>query len=319
MKKLMLLFLLLYPSFLFSQTLGNKAQAYKDVVMKYAYNHLTPMQIKVLEQDYCGPECYTTYVGGEFVPWDKKSSDKIILGEIGTVVHESTHGFTHGNNERYVVSETSFIEIEETDIVKSNLIVDDMIKRNPKVKDMFRFDTYVNTTRNMSSSVYGIYGLMNEYCAYYNGTSTSFILFEVFKEKHSDNEAEEVLFRQIENKLALSMMSSVTAFYEFNSFIGAYLLYVEKNEGQVYKDIINNTALVTAYSTVTTNFNSIAQEIHNYFPEHQIRHERFFGDHGYSISTMGSNENLLVAQEIFQDYIDVLNRFNNSNLILTKK
>ena len=68
MKKSMLLVLLLSPSFLFSQTLANKAQAYKDVVMKYAYNHLTPMQIKVLEQDYCGPECYNTYVGGEFVP-----------------------------------------------------------------------------------------------------------------------------------------------------------------------------------------------------------------------------------------------------------
>ena len=319
MKKSMLLVLLLFPSFLFSQTLGNKSQDYKDIVMKHAYNHLTPMQIKVLEQDYCGPECYTTYVGGELAPWDKKSSDKIILAEIGTVVHESTHGFTHGIKERYVVSETSFIEIEETDIVKSNLIVDDMIKRNPKVKDMFRFDTYVNTTRNMSSSVDGIYGLMNEYCAYYNGTLTSFILFEVFKEKKSDNESEEILFRDIEDKLALSMMSSVTAFYEFNSFIGAYLMYVEENHEQVYKDIINNTALVTAYSTVTTNFNSLTQEIHNYFPEHQIRHESFFGDGGYSFFSMGSNENLLVAQEIFQDYIDVLNRFNNSNLILTKK
>ena len=61
----------------------------------------------------------------------------------------------------FVVSDSRFISVPKTDVFKSNFIVEDMLRRNPKVKDMFRFDTYVNTTRNMSSISSGIYGLIN--------------------------------------------------------------------------------------------------------------------------------------------------------------
>ena len=317
MKKSMLLVFLLFPILLLPQNMSKEARDYKDIVMKYAYNYLTPIQKDILQNHYCGPECYSTSVGGKHVPWDKETSDSKVLDEISTVVHESTHHFCRSgswNSMNFVVSDSRFISVPKTEIFKSYLIVNDMLRRNPKVKDMFRFDTYVDDgeTGNVGSNVSGIYGLMNEYCAYYNGASSALILYEVFKDKHSDNEEEERFFRNMEMWLSVSAMCEASAFYQFNSFIGAYLIYARENYNKVYTDIINNSLLVESYSTVTYNFSVIAEKIHEYFPEHLFRLSE-----SATITPAGS---LLLSQEIFNDYIDVLNQFSNStNLLLTKK
>ena len=310
MKKLMLLVLLLSPILLFPQNMSKEAQEYKDIVMKYAHNYLTPIQKEVLQNHYCGPECYKRFVGSKYIPWDKAVSDIKVLDMIGDIVHESTHGFTHStsrNSENFVVSDTRFISVPRTEIFKLNFIVDDMLSRNSKVKDMFRFENYVNNNKYG-----GIYYLMNEYCAYYNGTSTDLILYKVFKDKHSDNEEKEKFFRDMEKELAIGMMSSITAFYEFNSFIGAYLMYAKENHHDMYIDILNNSLLVESYSIVTENFSVIAEKIHEYFPTHNFYSSKY--------RDSSSNKRLLLSQEIFNDYIDVLNEFSNStNLLLTKK
>ena len=316
MKKSMLLVLLLSPILLFPQKMSKEAQDYKDLVMEYANNYLTPIQKDILQNHYCGPECYSTSVGGKHVPWDKETSDSKVLDEISTIVHESTHKFCRSgswNSMNFVVSDSRFISVPETEIFKSYLIVNDMLRRNPKVKDMFRFDTYVDDgeTGNVGSNVNGIYGLMNEYCAYYNGALSALILYEVFKDKHSDNEEEERFFRNMEMWLSVSAMCEASAFYQFNSFIGAYLIYAKENYNKVYTDIINNSLLVESYSTVTYNFSVIAEKIHEYFPEHLFRLSE-----SATITPAGS---LLLSQEIFNDYIDVLNQFSNSTNLLTKK
>ena len=323
MKKSILCVLFFFPFILHSQKLSKEAQDYKDLVMKYANDYLTPLQIDILENNYCGPECYIRYVGGKYVPWNKVITDTEVLDFIGSIVHESTHHFN--DEDMYVVSETEAIYIMSTPIFKSKLIVNDMVKTNEKVVDMFRFDNYVNTDRSMASSVDGIYGLMNEYCAYYNGALTSLILYEVFKEKSSEDAEEEQMLRDIERELAMCAMSSSTAFYEFNAFIGAYLIYAKKNRDGIYKKILDNSSLVKAYSIVTDNFSDVVVKIHKYFPDHNFKREWRYDDGGSVSSTWGSNEILLLSQEIFNDYVDVLNDFSTSekllnptNLILTK-
>ena len=127
----------------------------------------------------------------------------------------------------------------------------------------------------------------------------------------------------MEKEFAMAMMGSVTAFYEFNSFIGAYLIYAKENYNLVNKEILNNSLLIESYSVVTYNFSHITNKIHDYFPEHEFKIETVWeSGSGYvrSSSTYGNNEKLLLSQEIFNDYIDVLNEFSNStNLLLTKK
>ena len=318
----MLLVLLIFPILLFPQKMSKEGQDFKDLVLEYAKIYLTPIQKDILKNHYCGPESYSSSIGGKHVPWNKIVSDIEVLDEISIVVHESTHRFCGSDSwdtMNFVVSDTRFIFVPKTKIFKSNLIVNDMLNRNPRTKDMFRFDNYVNTNRSMCSSTSGIYGLMNEYCAYYNETSTALILYEIFKDKYSDNVEEEEFYRFMEKEFAMAMMGSVTAFYEFNSFIGAYLIYAKENFNLVNKEILNNSLLIESYSVVTYNFSHIANKIHEYFPEHEFKIESVW-ELSRSSTTYGNNETLLLSQEIFNDYVDVLNDFINYNdLVLTKK
>ena len=72
-----------------------------------------------------------------------------------------------------------------------------------------------------------------------------------------------------------------------------------------------------SYSIVTYNFSVIAEKTHEYFPENNFKR---FSETGSARVIYGNNESLLLSQEIFNDYINVLNQFSNStNLLLTKK
>ncbi len=85
----------------------------------------------------------------------------------------------------------------------------------------------------------------------------------------------------------------------------------------MYVDILNNSLLVDSYSTVTFNFNVIAEKTHEYFPENNFK---IVSETGSTRITYGNNDRLLLSQEIYNDYIGVLNEFINSdNLLLTKK
>ena len=89
-----LLFLLLSPMLLFPQEMSKENQEFKDIVMKYAYQYLSPMHIKVLEENYSGPESYFSVnreTGERYRRIYDEISDEIVLREIEVGVHESTH------------------------------------------------------------------------------------------------------------------------------------------------------------------------------------------------------------------------------------
>ena len=96
-----------------------------------------------------------------------------------------------------------------------------------------------------------------------NGDAISFHYYDASEKQK--------FFRDVEKELAMAMMSSVTAFYEFNSFIGAYLMHAKENYYDIYTSILNNSSLVDAYSTVTYNFSVIAEKIHAYFEWYLVK------------------------------------------------
>ena len=75
--------------------------------------------------------------------------------------------------------------------------------------------------------------------------------------------------------------------------------------------------LIDSYSTVTFNFNVIAEKTHEYFPENNFKR---VSETGSARITYGNNDILLLSQEIYNDYIVVLNKFSNSrHVVLNKK
>ena len=335
----MLLVLLLSPILLFPQKMSKENQEFKDIVMKYAYQYLTPMHIKVLEENYCGPECYykvnsTTQEKKRWIL--DEVSDEIVLREIEVVIHESTHGFHGWDNNRFIVSETEYIDVRNTNFIKTSLIADDMINRNDAIQDLQLFNIYVNR-KNSASDVGGIYGLMDEYCAYYNGVSAAWILYKEFKKKEDlacvsngiylpdgrvlrytieDSIAER--YKDRKEDVGIDALDHMDAFYEFNSFIAAYLIYVQEYYPSIYNGIMNNTEFLQAYAIVTTNYQKLAEEIQEEFPENKIIHYKTSeNSHFYTTVNLDFNEVMLV----YNDYTPFLSELRNiaNNHMLTKK
>jgi len=288
-------------------------QEFKDIVMKYAYQHLSPMHIKVLEENYCGPESLFkgNAITGEMKPWIiDEVSDEIVLREIGTIVHESTHMFC-SEDERFIVSETEYIDVQKTEVIRTSLIADDMINRNDGCKATRTFNIYINVdfNRNLGSNIGGIYGLMDEYCAFYNGVSAAWTLYKEFKKERESARNDSIFewYKERQEDVGIDALAHIDAFYEFNSFIAAYLIYVQEYHPNIYNGIMNNTEFLQAYAIVTNNYQPLAEEIQKEFPENKVLDTRLIIKWEEVIS-------------VYNDYIPFLEKLRNiaNNQLLTR-
>jgi len=308
--------------------MSKENQKFKDIVMKYAYKYLSPMHIKVLEENYSGPESWVRI-------WNKEVSEKIVLAKIEVVIHESTHRFC-GMDERFIVSPTEYIDVQKTKVIRTSLIADDMINRNDAIQDLQLFNLYVNN-RNSASDVGGIYGLMDEYCAYYNGVSAAWILYKEFKKeeklacvsngiylpdgrvlRYTIEDSISKWYKDRKEDVGIDALGHMDAFYEFNSFIAAYLIYVQEYHPNIYNDIMNNTEFLRAYAIVTNNYQQLAEKIQNEFPENKIIHwKEAEYKYYYNLSNGDFNE----VMSVYNDYIPFLEELRNiaNNHLLTKK
>ena len=139
-----------------------------------------------------------------------------------------------------------FTDAEKNDVqyfYKSELIADFLpIDAEEKI---FRFETYIGEGSIVSANLSGIFGLMDEYSAYQNGCSAALVAYDnALQEK--DTTLAIIFFKDA--------LATYYAYYEFNSFIGAYLKYGKTKEPIIYQKIMNNTTLRRAYSINTIEF-----------------------------------------------------------------
>ena len=327
MKKSMLLVLLLSPILLFPQEMSKENQEFKDIVMKYAYQYLSPMHVKVLEESYSGPERYFSInreTGERYRRIYDEISDKIVLGKIEVGVHESTHLFCGGGN-RFIVSPTEYLDVQKTEVIRTSLIANDMINRNNLIQDLQLFNLYINLDYNQpqGSNTWGIYGLMDEYCAYYNGVSAAWILYKELKKEQELSSNDSILecYHMRAYSVGIAALGHMDVFYEFNSFIAAYLIYTQEHHPNIYDGIINNTEFLRAYAIVTNNYQKLAEDIQKEFPENRM--------HWYDKMTQklemnegaGVNLDWKEVKSIYNDYIPFLEELRNiaNKHLLTKK
>jgi hypothetical protein len=207
-----------------------------------------PDYVPMLESSYSSPNSWSITVGGVSTPANFDANDKNdIIAEFESIIHESTHhentrdGIYLGPN-KYLL----FTDAEKNDVqyfYKSELIAD-FLPADAKEK-IFRFKTYIGKGSGVSANLSGIFGLMDEYSAYQNGCSTALKAYDnALKEK--DTTLAITFFKDA--------LKTYYAYYEFNSFIGAYLKYGKSKEPIVYQKIINNSTLRRAYTVNTIEF-----------------------------------------------------------------
>jgi hypothetical protein len=193
-----------------------------------------------------------------------------ILSAIPTVVHEFCHLYTsHKAAEVFRGSpvksklnaydyDTYYLPGQPDFLVKRGkvFITREMAAGIPESLRTFRFKSYVDTDNShLSSQCFGVYGLLNEFHAYYHDTKTAVDLYPYYRDQIAPGVKRwDGFFTSVD--------STFFAYGEFKFFILKYLQYAKANYPEIYQGIIDNKAFVEAFLTIDQEF---AQLISDYF------------------------------------------------------
>ncbi len=169
---------------------------------------------------------------------------------VGTMVHECHHGYSAlmawrlkpNNIDQYAcayLGEGKYQLIKFTPVFPT----EEMGKTIPAHLRTLRFATYIYNPKEkirLSSNTYGIYGLLDEYIAYYHGTVADVNMHRWYQEHTNGTTNDWYAYFS-------TVGSVINAHVEFKFYCLAYLLYAQKHKPEVYKAIIRNEDFVNVF------------------------------------------------------------------------
>lgn len=182
---------------------------------------------------------------------------------IDGAVHETLHGYDNQlggfDKHGYFISQGIEIIMDGPGIFRS----DEMKDLVPEGLRNGRYKTYVldeddtdfgdlniegaeefqNIT--ISSVSEGIYGLLEEFNAYYHGLQAAINLINKGYAKSG----------------LKGVIDGMESYYEFNTFMACYLIYAQKERPEDYQQVIKNQNLVVCYTLVEKRFNLLVEMV----------------------------------------------------------
>lgn len=215
----------------------------------------------------------------KYMKWKKKKDDfmefvkgdttKDLLAAINVVVHETCHTYT--KLAAYQLSEERFgkasagydahyIGNNTNILVKRTLVFDtgEIASSIPESLRTFRFKTYVSTesddgSKLLGSKYLGIYGLLDEFNAYYHGNKAAFDLYPYYRDKMPPGAMKW-------HDYFWGVNASFAANMEFKFFILKYLQYAKAKYPEVYQGIIGNKDFKEAFWAIDKNHAELIAE-----------------------------------------------------------
>lgn len=204
--------------------------------------------------------------------WDKEDR---LVDNFSTAIHEQSHvlmyGFDQikriisstapyhevgGKIERYeagmavYLGEGEIIEIPMSSTFDSIRI----LEKIPESLYTFRLETYIKGNENMGSRMEGIYGLFNEYVAYYWDAKAS---LDVLKLYHDD-------IQHPTSDTILYWNGAFLPYAEFMYWMLTYLDYAKEYDPVVYQGVMENESFKYAFKTITQDFQKVCKELLTY-------------------------------------------------------
>ena len=242
----------------------NIDRLYNDIINEYGTSELKRI--------------FTTQKKFPYLQWiNNTNNHNSIVIDLEIVIHEMQHGmadFTYGESiYNYYLNDSCIVDVEITPYFET----DELNLYIPKtVSDsIFRYGIYVgkkdefsgykkkfdiNNERKISSSIfYGIFGLMEEFLAYYRGLQVLYQVYPYyvnylnthnFSKEEKESELEKYKYQAYEN---------INSFYEFQLFIAWYLLYAKKEKTEIYKKLYENKPLRYLFSYVHQSFLNLVE------------------------------------------------------------
>lgn len=242
------------------------------------------------------------------------SPGEIIVDSIGTAVHEQVHSFTfaHGayNKMAIYLGNKKYVTVNYTPVYKSKL----MSRTIPVRLRTFRWETYIGKpSKYLASNIDGVYGLLNEFSAYYWGMHTEVKLFDYLMK----NNASEEMWLNFVN----ACVNDRQAYAEFKYYILKYMEYAKQKYPNIYKQIVKNKSFINAYSSIEKKF---AKEIQNF--EKRIMPELcgYLSQNGFDteitggyfyIKDEGGASGIGMMQEDYQKLIDEIAKLEAKKLL----
>ena len=225
-------------------------------------------------------------VNEKFEDYINGNTEKELISTYSTVIHELLHGFNNidFDGHHYFIEKDIRIYVPFTKIFNSKEL--NSFVRKGQQDSIVRYNIYIAAKNEVygygkvgnidfsginepMSVEKGIYGLIEEFSAYFYGSLSVYELFDYYKSKYKIDDSEAW------NDYKDPVYSESMAYYEFNLFIGWYLIYAKEKHPDIYKELINNKPLRVVYSlmddkfrNLVTNFDARVQEINkNLKPE----------------------------------------------------
>lgn len=231
---------------------------------------------KKLVQTYASPavkEIFETDTDNEFDHYVDGNSEQDLVEDYNTVIHELLHGYntstTRGNY--YFIEPGIRILVPLTDVYRSKEL--NTFVRKGLQDSIFRYGIYVgahntlpghkkkiqglnNNERNEASSIQqGIYGLLEEFNAYYYGALAAYELYDYYLKKFGEVSSSE--WKDYKH----SVLSECLAYYEFNLFFAWYMVYAKEKYPKIYNQIAENNTFRVVFTLLQQKFGDLVRDV----------------------------------------------------------
>lgn len=212
---------------------------------------ITEKNILSLLNEYDRDSAYilksTSAHGSGFLTWWTGSRQIVDAVDVG--VHEEFHELSYMNmpynSENIYIGNGKSIQVPITRVFRSSKAASTM----PADLRTQRWSLYVgNPEPDMASDVQGVYGLLNEFTAYYWGMHAQLALFPYFQSGNATPDQ----WRSFVNQCANDRL----AYAEFKYYMLKYMLYAKQHSRSVYNEILSNQKFLKAYQTIEKSFAS---------------------------------------------------------------
>ena len=198
------------------------------------------------------------WLGGDVESFERQ------LNGIATVVHESYHTVSSAPDdpamdcnevfqaEKYWYLRDEPIKVKSTEkVLPVTAIATDVLAR---FRGALRYEIYIK-----EGNAGDIFGLLNEFAAYYFGNKAAFDVWPEYKKRYlgsKDSDYIDAWYEQI--------IGSLEAYYEFKYYIAVYMANIKRHHKTFYKEMESNKEFWMVFNLVDQKYSNLIKEYESF-------------------------------------------------------
>ena len=274
LKKLILLLVVVWGGVVSPGVAQHRSQAQVKARAWQLLKKYDPNGYKIVKSYYDTPASFrvagrSINLGSDidFMVFMNGTTDADIANDLNTVVHEVCHLYTHRlaykalqqrphlyhpkkHYSLFFINKDDSILVTQTKTFPSKEIAQII----PEKLRTLRFKNYIYPSQpNQGTQIEGVYGLLDELNAYYQGTKNSMNLYQYYAKETKQTPADWFnFFSEID--------ATYFAYLEFKFYILKYLIWGQKKHPQLFRDILANRNFRKAYNSIDLGFGTLIEK-----------------------------------------------------------